>query len=80
MTIINIDLLTYIKKGKTESEIKLLHAVPVCNLRGVVVPLVDMNNLLETEENQREEYNEPVYNIAILNSNNIRFGIIIIKI
>lgn len=64
---------------ESENKIEMLHGAPVFRLRGDILPLVDLNNVLGLHEGT-ENYQDKVSNIAILNAETFSFGVIVDEI
>lgn len=63
-----------------DNRIEFLHGSPVFRLRGRILPLIDMNNILNLFERKREDYRNAILNIAVLNAEHGSFGVIIDEI
>ncbi len=64
---------------ESENKIEMLHGAPVFRLRGDILPLVDLNNVLGLQDGT-ESYKDKVSNIAILNAETFSFGVIVDEI
>ncbi len=64
----------------SSSKIEILHGAPVYRLRGNILPLVDLNKLLGISGSSYTNYVDASINIAVLNAENITFGILVDEI
>lgn len=64
---------------ESENKIEMLHGAPVFRLRGDILPLVDLNNVLGLHQGL-ENYQDKVSNIVILNAETFSFGVIVDEI
>lgn len=74
---VKLEELVRVEQGDREKRIEILHGSPVYRLRGKILPLIDLNNLLKINVSMRSEYKGGVFNIVVLNSDGISFGVII---
>lgn len=74
---VKLEGLVRIDPDSQESKIEIIHGSPVLRLRGNLLPLVDLNKVLQIGSNDQTSYNESFVNIAVLNGENCRFGVII---
>ncbi|MBX7231818.1 MAG: chemotaxis protein CheW [Bdellovibrionales bacterium] len=74
---IKLEELVRVDPSSHENKIELLHGVPVYRLRGRILPLVSLNNVLKL--NSDKEKNQ-AYNIAVLNADHCSFGLIVDEI
>lgn len=58
----------------SENKIEILHGMPVFRLRGNILPLVDLNKILNIPSDTN--YSERIINIAVLNADQSSFGVI----
>jgi two-component system chemotaxis sensor kinase CheA len=63
-----------------ENKIEFLHGVPVYRLRGNILPLVDLNQLLKVRPDGEANYKNATFNIAVLSAETSSFGVIIDEI
>ena len=70
--------LVRVDQSGSGQKIEMLHGTPVLRLRGMILPLVELNSVLELASGKT--YEEGVYNIAILNAEQGSFGLIIDEI
>jgi two-component system, chemotaxis family, sensor kinase CheA len=75
---VKLEELVRVDQGAKESRIEYLHGAPVYRLRGNILPLVDLNQVLGLS--QREILPDSIYNIAVLNNDQSFFGLIIDEI
>lgn len=73
---VKLEELLRVENHDVSHRIEMLHGVPVYRLRGNVLPLVDMNNILGLET-QRQTYTDRIVNIAVLSAERSSFGVII---
>lgn len=74
---VKLEELVRVDQVESEMKIEILHGSPVYRLRGKILPLVDLNNVLGIHASQRMDYSEGVFNIAVLNSDGTSFGVIV---
>lgn len=77
---VKLEELVRIEKGNSDHKIEFLHGEPVCKIRGNIVPLVDMNNVLKFNDKKQESYDNSIHNIIILGTGNTSFGLIVDRI
>lgn len=73
---VKLEELLRVENSDTGHRIELMHGVPVFRLRGNILPLVDMNSVLNLQESS-PSYKNRIVNIAVLNSDRASFGVII---
>jgi two-component system, chemotaxis family, sensor kinase CheA len=61
---------------ETENKIEMLHEAPVYRLRGNILPLVDLNKILNLS-NDGDDHKNKVVNIVILSAETFSFGVIV---
>lgn len=74
---VKLEELVRVDQLESETKIESLHGSPVFRLRGKILPLVDLNNILQINKEKRSDYSRGVYNIAVLNSDGTPFGVIV---
>ncbi len=70
--------LVRVDQSSQEHKIEWLQGVPVYRLRGNILPLVDLNGVLELGGDPLEK--KPIVNIAVLNADTFQFGLIVDEI
>lgn len=74
---VTVSELVRVDSSSQLNTIELIHGKPVFRLRGNIIPLIDLNNLLLANDMPREGYKDLNCNIVIANANNTPFGIIV---
>ena len=72
---VKLEELVRVDQASSEHKIERLHGAPVLRLRGNILPLVDLNKVLNTGGNTN--YKDGIINIAVLNGERASFGLII---
>ena len=75
---VRLDELVRVEQSSVSNKIEMLHGAPVFRLRGNILPLVDLNNILNPDSTS--DYRDGTLNIAVLNAEQISFGLIIDRI
>jgi two-component system chemotaxis sensor kinase CheA len=75
---VKLEELVRVDQSTAENKIEILHGAPVYRLRGNILPLVDLNQVLNL--NKKTNFDDGAINIAVLNAENISFGLIIDEI
>ena len=74
---VKLEELVRVDQSSTDNKIEVLHGAPVYRLRGNILPLVDLNKVLGIETNTKIDYENSIFNIAVLNAEDCSFGVII---
>lgn len=81
---VKLEELVRVDQSSPESRVETLHGVPVYRLRGNILPLVDLNQVLGQAPDVGTEAawkrSEGILNIAVLNAESCSFGVIIDEI
>ena len=75
---IKLEELVRVDESSSEHKIEYLHGTPIFRLRGNILPLVDLNKVLGNTSHNLNDRN--VYNIAVVKSDHLVFGLIIDEI
>ncbi len=75
---VNLEELVRVDQSMTQNKIEFMHGTPVFRLRGSILPLVDLNVVLDIEH--EVNYKDGIVNIAVLNAEQSSFGLIIDQI
>ena len=76
---VKLEELLRVDGSTSEDKIEILHNTPVYRLRGKILPLVDLNHILQVES-EPTSYRDRVTNIAVLSAEHCSFGLIIDEI
>jgi two-component system, chemotaxis family, sensor kinase CheA len=77
---VKLEELIRVDQSTTQNKFEFLHGSPVYRLRGNILPLVDLNNILQLDQKTKDSYENKTLNIAVLNAEQNSFGIIIDEI
>lgn len=72
---VKLEELVRVDQSSSENKIECLHGAPVFRLRGNILPLVDLNQVLNI--GGQTNYQDGIINIAVLNAEQVSFGLII---
>lgn len=62
----------------TENKIEILQGTPVYRLRGEILPLIDLNNVLGSQDSEAVDFDKnEIVNIAVVQADNQCFGLIV---
>ena len=75
---VRLDELVRVEQSSIANKIEILHGAPVFRLRGNILPLVDLNKILNPDSTS--DYRDGTLNIAVLNAEQFSFGLIIDRI
>ena len=73
---VKLEELLRVESSSAEDKIEILHGTPVYRLRGKILPLVDLNQVLKMSS-EATNYRDRVTNIAVLTAEHCSFGLII---
>ncbi|MGZ3768338.1 MAG: chemotaxis protein CheW [Bdellovibrio sp.] len=74
---VKLEELVRVDQSNAENRIEVLHGAPVLRLRGNILPLVDLNAVLNSQARHSFNYENGIINIAVLNAEQSSFGLII---
>jgi two-component system chemotaxis sensor kinase CheA len=74
---VSIKELVRVDSEDESNQIEMLHGGPVWRLRGSIIPLVDLANLLRPTIQQRKDYSQTNCNIVFVDSGQGTFGVIV---
>lgn len=74
---VKLEELVRVDQEEAGARIEILHGAPVYRLRGKILSLVDLNNVLGIKGQERFSYNQGVFNVVVLNSDGTSFGVIV---
>ena len=77
---VKLEELVRVDQSMQENKIEYLHGALIYRLRGQVLPLLDMSQILNLGERESDFYNKGIVNIAVLKSEQGIFGVIIDEI
>lgn len=75
---VKLEELVRVEQNVDQPLIEVLHGAPVFRLRGKILPLVDLNEVLKFSKDNWKE--KQIINIAVLNADHFSFGLIIDQI
>lgn len=73
---VKLEELVRVDQQTSEVKVESLHGSPVYRLRGKILPLVDLRKLLHLSE-EKINYATGTFNIVVLNSDGVPFGVIV---
>jgi two-component system, chemotaxis family, sensor kinase CheA len=76
---VKIDELVRVDMSSSQ-KIEILHGSPVFRLRGKILPLIDLNRILQGDKNDQVRRDVEAINIVVVNADNITFGLIVDEI
>lgn len=74
---VKLEELVRVDQSNSESKIEILHGMPVYRLRGNILPLVDLGEILRLGQGSKAGYQQGTFNIAVVNAEQTSFGLII---
>ena len=77
---VKLEELVRVDQSVDDNKIEFLHGAPVYRLRGNILPLVDLNQLLKINSGGEMDYENAAFNIAVLSAETSSFGVIIDEI
>lgn len=72
---VKLEELVRVDQDSSENKVESLHGAPVYRLRGNILPLVDLGQVLKVSE--KRGYSRGIVNIAVVNAEHCSFGLII---
>lgn len=77
---VKLEELVRVDQSSATNKIEILHGAPVLRLRGNILPLVNLNSVLDAGNQNKTHYADGIINIAVLNAEQNSFGLIIDEI
>lgn len=78
---VKLEELVRVDQSEAENKVELLHGAPVYRLRGKILPLVDLNQVLgggqEADQALKSKLQSGVFSIAVVSADHCSFGLII---
>jgi len=74
---VKLEELVRVEQAAAENKVEVLHGAPVFRLRGNILPLVDLNQILKIDGAGHTNYGNGIINIAVVNGEHGSFGLII---
>jgi two-component system chemotaxis sensor kinase CheA len=75
---VKLEELVRVERAGAEHKIEYLHGAPVFRLRGNILPLVDLNQIMGVKKKETET--QDAFNIAVLSADQCSFGLIVDEI
>jgi len=77
---VKLEELVRVDQIDSESRIEVIHNAPIYRLRGNILPLVDLDQILSKNTKDIKSYQNKIINIAVLRADSYTFGLIIDEI